>query len=115
MKHFNFSRLLVAVLVALSTLRASAAAQTVTVVEYRNRALDAYFITGRLAEQQLLDTVADFSRTGMTFQATAVASAPASLTKICRFYIGIASPYVSSHFYGRQGIDCESIRAQNVA
>ena len=87
MTHFNFSRLLVAVLVALSTLLASAAAQTVTVVEYRNRALDAYFITGRSNEQTALDGVADFQRTGMTFQATAVASAPTSLTKICRFYI----------------------------
>ena len=93
----------------------SASAQSVTVVEYYNKTLDAHFITGRANEQTALDGVADFRRTGMTFAATAVASAPASLTKICRFYISIASPYVSSHFYGRQGIDCESIRAQNVA
>lgn len=51
----------------------------------------------------------------MAFQATAVATAAASQTKICRSYISVASPYVSSHFYGRQGIDCESIRAQNLA
>ena len=93
----------------------NASAQSVTVVEYYNKTLDAHFITGRANEQTALDGVADFRRTGMTFAATAVASAPASLTKICRFYISIASPYVSSHFYGRQGIDCESIRAQNVA
>ena len=90
-------------------------AQTLTVVEYYNKTIDAYFVTGRLAEQTALDGVADFQRTGMTFQATAVASATASQTKICRFYISFGSPYVSSHFYGRQGVDCESIRAQNLA
>ena len=93
----------------------SAQAQTVTVVEYYNKSLDAYFVTGRAKEQTALDAVADFQRTGMTFQATAVASAAASQTKICRFYISATTPYVSSHFYGRQGIDCESIRAQNLA
>ena len=98
---------------ALSALGAQA--QTVTVVEYYNKTLDAYFITGRGPEQTALDAVADFQRTGMTFQATAVASATASQTKICRFYISATAPYVSSHFYGRQGVDCESIRAQNLA
>ena len=115
MKHFNFIRLLVAVLVALSTLFTLAAAQTVTVVEYRNRALDAYFITGRLAEQQLLDTVADFSRTGMSFQAAVAATAPSALTKICRFYVSLSSPFVNSHFYGREGSDCESLLAAKPA
>lgn len=90
-------------------------AQSVTVVEYYNKTLDAYFVTGRINEQSALDGVADFQRTGMTFQATAVAGATANQTKICRFYISLASPFVSSHFYGRQGVDCESILAQNVA
>ncbi len=93
----------------------NASAQPVTVVEYYNKTIDAHFITGRANEQTVLDGVADFQRTGMTFAATAVASAPASLTKICRFYISLTSPYVSSHFYGRQGIDCESIRALSPA
>lgn len=92
-----------------------AQAQTVSVVEYYNKTLDAYFITGKVAEQTALDGVADFQRTGMTFQAVAAATASASLTKICRFYISFVTPYVSSHFYGRQGVDCESIRAQNLA
>ena len=92
----------------------NASAQSVTVVEYYNKTLDAHFITGRTNEQTALDGVADFQRTGMTFQATTVVSAAAGLTKICRFYISSISPYVSSHFYGRQGIDCESIRAQNL-
>lgn len=87
-------------------------AQTVTVVEYYNRALDAYFITGRSNEQALLDSLpADFSRTGMTFTASAAVSPPE--VRICRFYVNVASPLVNSHFYGREGIDCEVIRAQN--
>ncbi len=94
----------------------AASAQTVTVVEYYNKALDAYFMTGRTAEQTALDGVADFQRTGMTFQATATASATAAQTRVCRFYIRFDTPaFVSSHFYGRQGVDCESIRGQNIA
>ena len=92
-----------------------ARAQSISVIEYYNKTLDAYFITGKVAEQAALDGVADFQRTGMTFQAVAAATAPASLTQICRFYISFVTPYVSSHFYGRQGVDCESIRAQNLA
>ena len=88
--------------------------QAVTVVVYYNKTLDAYFITGRVSEQATLDTVAGFQRTGMTFAATAAASATGSLTKICRFYISTATPYTSSHFYGRQTIDCEPLRAQNL-
>ena len=115
MKHFNVIRLIFASVVALSTLCATVAAQTVTVVEYRNKTLDAYFITGRVAEQQLLDTVADFSRTGMSFQANAAAAAPSALTKICRFYVSLTNPFVNSHFYGKQGTDCEAILAANPA
>jgi hypothetical protein len=91
-----------------------ASAQTVTVVEYYNRALDAYFMTGRSNEQALLDGLpADFSRTGMQFAATGATAAAASQVRVCRFYISIASPFVSSHFYGREGVDCEALRAQN--
>lgn len=88
-----------------------AQAQTVTVVEYYNKTIDAYFLTGRANEQTGLDGVADFQRTGMTFQAVAAATAPPALTQICRFYIGLTTPYVSSHFYGRRGVDCESLIA----
>ena len=115
MKHFNLIRLILVSVAALSTLFGSVNAQTVTVVEYRNKTLDAYFITGRVAEQQLLDTVADFSRTGMSFQAIGAASAPSALTKICRFYVSLTNPFVNSHFYGKQGTDCESILAANPA
>lgn len=91
------------------------AAQSVTVVEYYNRPLDAYFMTGRGAEQAALDALpTDFSRTGMEFTATAPTSAGASQVRICRFYITLAAPFTSSHFYGREGIDCDSIRVQNL-
>ena len=112
MKHI---RLLQIAATCIATAGFWAHAQSVNVVEYRNKTLDAYFITGRANEQALLDTVADFSRTGMTFQATSAASAPATLTRICRFYVNVASPFVNSHFYGRQGIDCESLLASNLA
>ena len=112
MKRINLFRMLAGGVAASAVW---AGAQTINVVEYRNKALDAYFITGRANEQALLDTVADFSRTGMTFQATAAASAPATLTRICRFYVSLANPFVNSHFYGRQGVDCESILAANPA
>ena len=94
---------------------AVASAQPVTVVEYYNRALDAYFMTGRGNEQTLLDSLpADFSRTGMEFAATAAATAVAPQVRICRFYVSIITPLTNSHFYGREGVDCESIRAQNL-
>jgi Repeat of unknown function (DUF5648) len=82
------------------------ASETVTVVEYYNRDLDAYFITGRANEQQALDAVPAFSRTGAVFVAHP-ASAPAQgQTRICRFYISTSSPFASSHFYGRETTDC---------
>lgn len=90
-------------------------AQSVTVTEYYNKPLDAYFITGRANEQQTLDATTDFQRTGMTFQAVAASAATSATTRICRFYISIASPFTSSHFYGREGVDCENIRSQNLA
>ena len=91
-------------------------AQSLNVVEYYNRPLDAYFMTGRSAERAALDALpADFSRTGVEFTAASAATAGASQVRICRFYISLNSPFTSSHFYGREGIDCESIRAQNLA
>ncbi len=101
----------------LGGLMTTAWGQAVTVVEYYNQPLDAYFITGRVNEQQSLDAAAGFQRTGMTFQAVTAASAlsnPAAGTRVCRFYVNTGSPYANSHFYGREGTDCESLRAQNL-
>jgi hypothetical protein len=109
---FGFCARMVAAMGAVVAMAASA--QSVTVVEYYNRALDAYFITGRVGEQAILDGIADFQRTGMTFQAVAIATAPTNFAKICRFYVSAVNPYTSSHFYGRQGPDCEGIRDQRL-
>ena len=91
----------------------SAFAQSVTVVEFYNKTLDAYFITGRLAEQQSLDALSDFRRTGMSFDAVTAAASTAATKRICRFYISLTTPPTSTHFYGREGTDCESIQAQS--
>lgn len=82
-------------------------AAPVTVVEYHNRTLNTYFITGRADEQQLLDQVSDFTRTGMSFQARTTDDVQPASTGICRFYVSIDSPFTKTHFYGRQQIDCE--------
>lgn len=92
-----------------------ARAQSVNVVEYYNATLDSYFITGRSNEQALLDALTDdFRRTGMQFTAIAAAGAGGGDVRICRFYISVTNPLASTHFYGREGIDCESILAQNL-
>ncbi len=110
-----FSRAAALAIVLFAFNAATSSAQTVTAVEYYNKVVDAYFLTARVNEQTLLDGVADFQRTGMTFQAVAAASATAAQTKICRFYISTTTPYTSSHFYGRQGTDCEFLLAQKLA
>ena len=74
----------------------SAFAQSVTVVEFYNRTLDAYFITGRLPEQQSLDALSDFRRTGMSFEAVAAAASTPATKRICRFYISLTTPPTST-------------------
>lgn len=98
-----------------AVLATCATAQTVTVVEYYNKSLDSYFITGRANEQSALDSVADFVRTGMTFRAISADATSAGSTRICRYYISQTSPFVSSHFYGAETGDCAAIAAANVA
>lgn len=93
-----------------------AQAQTpVTVVEYYNRALDAYFITGRSNEQATLDGIADFQRTGMSFSALSASTAPASFSQICRYYVNTAEPFTRSHFYGVRETDCALIANARIA
>ena len=91
------------------------ASETVTVIEYYNQNLDAYFITARGNEQSLLDTAAGFSRTGTRFVANAAADATSVQTRICRFYISSSSPFVSSHFYGAESTDCALLLASTPA
>ena len=80
---------------------ATAFAQTpVTVVEYYNKTIASYFLTGRATEQAALDGVADFQRTGMTFVATAATGATAPLDSVCRYRINVTGSTFSTHFYG---------------
>ncbi len=89
----------------------ASAIETVTVVEYYQRDLDSYFITGRASEQQLLDTIPAFTRTGAVFVANSATSPQREQTRICRFYISTASPFANTHFYGRETSDCATIAA----
>ena len=77
-----------------------------TVVEFYSRVANRYFITGRAAEQTLLDQYPTvFQRTGMRFD-TLTASLLSDLTQpTCRFYFGPARGGSNSHFYGTQQ-DC---------
>ena len=105
-------------LYVLATLSQVCVAQSLTpiaVVEYFNSTLNAYFITGRSNEQSALDTSPYFSRTGMSFQALSTNPLTGGTEAICRFYVALTVPYTSTHFYGRQGVDCESLRSKNLA
>ena len=87
----------------------AAAAQTpVTVVEYYNKNIAAYFLTGRPAEQASLDGIGDFQRTGVTFVATSATGANAPLDGVCRYRIDVPGSPFSSHFYGLTA-DCALI------
>lgn len=85
--------------------RAIAQTPVVSVVEYYRAASDQYFLTGRSAEQVLLDVSDAFRRTGMSFQAKAPS---ASTDAVCRYRIEVAPTLASTHFYGLSD-DCALI------
>ena len=101
--------LAVSLVIAPTLVNAQARDETLIVVEYYIQTLDAYFITGRTNEQQILDRTGDVSKTGVTFQAISAINANPDLTKICRFYVNQTKPFVNSHFYGRQAKECETL------
>jgi len=88
-------------------------ALTVTVAEFYNASLDAYFVSGRAAEQFTLDGLSAFTRTGSTFQSKSglATDLTAAEDSVCRYYIGLTAPYTSSHFYGFKATDCATIAA----
>ncbi|MEO7253493.1 MAG: S41 family peptidase [Casimicrobium sp.] len=109
-----FFRACAAATVALSLAQPAWAQTAVTVVEYYNSSVAAYFLTGRAAEQTALDGNADFQRTGMTFAASAAAGAAFPLDSVCRYRIAVSDSSVSSHFYGLSA-DCALIASYNLA
>ena len=92
----------------------AAAAQTpVTVVEYYNKTIAAYFLTGRAAEQVSLDAMSDFQRTGATFVAASAMGASTPLDSVCRYRINVPGSTFSSHFYGLSA-DCAVLASLNL-
>ncbi len=83
---------------------------TVLVVEYHHSGFDHYFITPLAVEIALLDAHAPpfelWSRTGLSFNAYANATAPSGSVAICRFFNDHFAPK-SSHFYAPHGLGCE--------
>jgi len=88
-----------------------AATTTVTAVEYHHASFDHYFITPVVSEIVLLDARAppfqDWSRTGLSFDVYAAATAPAGSVATCRFFNDHFAPK-SSHFYAPHGFGCET-------
>ena len=78
-----------------------------TVIEYFNRDVQRYFLTGRADEQNTLDALpASFVRTGMKFNArSALSFADQPEMPVCRFYAAPDRGGSNTHFYGT-GDDC---------
>ena len=91
-----------------ATTRTSAASDK-TVVEYFNRDVNRYFITGRASEQATLDALpASFQRTGMRFSAKSSEYRDVPELPVCRFYAAPESGGSNTHFYGA-GDDCPAL------
>ncbi len=85
----------------------AAAVQAVTVVEFYNATLGHYFMTPLAGEIQALDShqFVGWARTGLSFDAYAKDSHPASAVAICRMYNDHFNG-TSTHFYGPRDTDC---------
>ena len=80
-----------------------------TVVEYFNRDVGRYFMTGRTLEQATLDALpASFQRTGMVFTAKSSEYRDVPEQPVCRFYAAPESGGSNTHFYGT-GDDCPAL------
>jgi dienelactone hydrolase len=82
-----------------------------TVVEYRNDALDHYFVTGEPAEAAMLDAgvpVPGWKRTGFEFKAWARESGNGLPN--CRFF-GTPGRGPNSHFYTIDAAECAKVKA----
>jgi hypothetical protein len=78
-----------------------------TVIEYFNRDVGRYFLTGRPDEQHTLDARSEsFARTGMQFQARGTqAYADEQSAPVCRMYAAPDRGGSNTHFFGT-GDDC---------
>jgi hypothetical protein len=91
---------------------ATAASQSVQVVEYYNASLDHYFITWAPDEIAKLDdgsVIKGWARTGRTWRTYVAAQGGTS--PVCRFYI---PPQLGdSHFFGRGTVECNATGQEN--
>ncbi|HEV8503540.1 MAG TPA: choice-of-anchor D domain-containing protein [Casimicrobiaceae bacterium] len=87
----------------------------VTIVEYRNAALDHYFITSLADEIALCDAgqspCTGWVRTGESFNAYADTGDAAGAVGVCRFF-NDSYAHSSSHFYALHGLGCEDTLAK---
>jgi hypothetical protein len=107
-------RLPAAALAAVLALAGAAPASADTVVEYYNKGLDYYFITGLPAEIQALDSgkVTGWTRTGLSFETFAAADPKlAGSTPVCRF-LGNPARGINSHFYSASPDECAAVKAK---
>lgn len=88
---------------------APAPAGVVPVVEFRNVAIDHYFITADAAEIAVLDTgvIAGWRRTGAAFSARS--NAAAGTSPVCRYFL--APVPGGSHFHSADPAECDRVRA----
>jgi len=82
----------------------------VTAVEWRNAALDHYFISDRSPDIDALDSgrIAGWSRTGQSFKVWPRSGAGTS--PVCRFYI--PPQHGDSHFFSASQAECSTIAAK---
>jgi hypothetical protein len=86
--------------------------QAATIVEFYNKDLDHYFITGYAPEIQALDggVQKGWSRTGYSFETfDAGAAMLATSSPICRFY-GNPAKGLDSHFYSASPLECDDVK-----
>jgi len=91
---------------------AQAGPQAADVIEYYNSSLDHYFVTWLPAEIAALDAgtaIRGWTRTGLAFRAWTTPEA--GTAPECRYYIPPALG--NSHFYGRNGAECEAARSDH--
>lgn len=90
------------------------ATPNIQVVEYFSVGSNSYFLTGRLNEKALLDSLPTaFARTGMEFTALSAAGTVPPTTAICRFFYADGG-INSTHFYGA-GADCPTLKTTAAA
>jgi hypothetical protein len=85
-------------------------ALAVNAVEFRNAALDHYFLSDRQPDLDALDSgrIPGWARTGQSFKVWPSATASATASPVCRFYI--PPEHGNSHFFSASPAECATIQ-----